>query len=47
MYIPLLCKKKGRSDSVNSLAGQGPKDDQSCENSILNKMFKDEYVKIL
>ena len=40
-------KVKVRSDSVNSLAGQGPKDDQSSENSYKNKMFKDEYVKNL
>ena len=29
------------------MAGQGPKDDQSCENIKLNKVIKDEYVMLL
>ena len=37
---------KMRSDSLNSLAGQNPKDDQSCENNNLNKIVKDEYKRI-
>ena len=38
---------KIRSDSINSLAGQNPKDDQSCENHNLNKIVKEEYHRIL
>ena len=38
---------KVRSDSVNSMAGQGPKDDQGCDNSNLNKVIKEEYLNLL
>lgn len=38
---------KTRSESVNSMAGQGPKDDQDCDNTRLNKLVKEEYMGLL
>ena len=29
------------------MSGQNPKDDQSCENSNINKVIKDEYATLL
>ena len=29
------------------MAGQGPKDDQSCDNSNLNKVIKEEYLNLM